>query len=147
MPLWPLVRPIAILKDFFWLCQRFFLQRPIALGPGLQSKKVSAPLFAARWAPEANLCGAFAFGLVFWCAFHILFNLLHRFNCSKIELTFYWRIHCDDMGGAHQSAALVPNILHSNLSKSVAQMNVVFRSLSQRFSQEEYCHVNEARKP
>ena len=86
------------------------------------------------------LLSGLCFGVLF------LFNLVHRFNSSKIELTFYWRIHCDDMGLAHQSATLVPNIWDSNLSKSVAQMNVVFRSLSQRFSQEEHCHVNEARR-
>jgi hypothetical protein len=52
--------------------------------------------------------------------------LVHRFNSSKLELTFYWRIHCDDMGRVHQSARLVPNILDSTLSKCVAQMNVFF---------------------
>lgn len=70
MPLWPLVRPTAILRVFCWLCHRFHLRRPIALGPGLQYKNVSAPLFAAHWEPEANLCGAFAFGCLPWFVFH-----------------------------------------------------------------------------
>jgi len=53
-----------------------------------------------------------------------------RFNCSKIELTFYWRIHCDDMGRVHQSARLVPNILDSNLSKN---NNAMLMKLSATF--------------
>jgi hypothetical protein len=116
MPLCPRVRPTAILKDFSWLCLRFHRQRPIALERGLQFKINSAPQFAARWVPEANLCGNF-FPFVVLFVFVVVIHLVHRFTSSMLDLTFYWRIHCDDMGRVRQSARLVPNILNIGLSK------------------------------
>jgi hypothetical protein len=114
MPLCPLVRPTAIHKDFCWLYLRFHQRRPIALGPGLQFEISLVPQFAALWATGANLCGTFAFDCTL---FFLSWSLIHRFASRKLDLTFYWRIYCDDVGRVQQSARLVPNILDSSMSK------------------------------
>ena len=56
-------------------------------------------------------------------------NWVARFSSSKLDLTFYWRIQCDEMGRVQHKARLVPNIVDSSLSKCVAHA-LAFASLS-----------------
>jgi hypothetical protein len=51
-------------------------------------------------------------------AMHILNSSL-RFSSSKFDLSFYWRIHCDETGRVQQSARLMPTIVDTGLPKCV----------------------------
>lgn len=44
-------------------------------------------------------------------------QVVGRFSSSKLDLTFHWRIHCDEMGRVQHRARLVPNVVDSTLSK------------------------------
>jgi hypothetical protein len=52
------------------------------------------------------------------CAMYFLNSSL-RFSSSKFDLSFYWRIHCDETGRVQQSARLMPNIVDTGLPKCV----------------------------
>jgi hypothetical protein len=80
------------------------------------------------------------------CAMYILNSSL-RFSSSKFDLTFYWRIHCDETGRVQQSARLMPNIVDTSLSKCDENaLNFAPSSHMTPLLQEEHCHFNEAKR-
>ena len=60
-------------------------------------------------------------------------EVVGRFSSSKLDLTFHWRIHCDEMGRVQHRARLVPNVVDSALSRFVAN-ELAFAFLSKMTS-------------
>ncbi len=128
-PLYLSVRSTAIHKGFCWPFLRIHPLRWLALGRGRQFRKSSVLLSPALWVPAENRFGTCFRSIYPLFEFVYLLSSSIRFSSSRFDLTFYWRIQCDETGRVQQSARLIPNILDTSLSKCVENA-LKFASLS-----------------